>query len=125
MISVQQLVNSFKYALKGLKHVYTHEQNFKIQVFFAIWVLILIVALRVELLRAALLILLCLSVLTLELLNTVVERFIDLLRPRLHEYVQVIKDLMAAAVLIASLGALLVGVLILWPYLVNLWLALE
>lgn len=56
------------------------------------------------------------SVLVLELLNSMIERLVDLVKPRLHGYVRDIKDLMAAAVLVASLFALAVGSIIFFPH---------
>jgi diacylglycerol kinase len=52
----------------------------------------------------------------LELLNSVVERFVDVVKPRIHHYAMDIKDIMAAAVFVASLGALIVGIVILGPH---------
>jgi len=63
------------------------------------------------------LVLVIVSVLVLELLNTIFEHLSDILKPRLHHYINIIKDLMAAAVLLASLGAIVVGLIIFWPYL--------
>ena len=58
-----------------------------------------------------------LSVLVLELLNSSIERLVDVVKPRLHEYAGDIKDIMAAAVLLASLAAAAIGIVIFWPYL--------
>lgn len=55
-------------------------------------------------------------VLVLELLNTMVERFVDLMKPRLSAYVRDVKDLMAAAVLVAAIFAALIGLMIFVPY---------
>ena len=57
------------------------------------------------------------SVLVLELLNSMIERLVDLVKPRMHGYVHDIKDLMAATVLLASLFAFAVVSLIVWPHL--------
>lgn len=59
-------------------------------------------------------------VLLLELLNTVIERMIDVIKPKIHEYVRVIKDVMAAAVLISSLAAVVVGIIVFYPYVQDL-----
>jgi diacylglycerol kinase len=59
------------------------------------------------------------SVLILELINTVFERVTDILQPRMHPYAQAMKDLMAAAVLIASFGAVVIGIIILGPHVEN------
>ena len=55
-------------------------------------------------------------VLTMELLNTALEYFTDLLKPRLHQYVESIKDIMAGAVFLTSACAIVVGLLIFVPY---------
>jgi len=55
-------------------------------------------------------------VLIMELINTVFERVVDILKPRIHPYARVIKDLMAATVLITSIVAVIVGVIIFYPY---------
>lgn len=55
------------------------------------------------------------TVLVLELVNSAVERIVDLVKPQLHSCARDIKDLMAGAVLIASLFAVLVGLMIFLP----------
>ena len=61
------------------------------------------------------------SILILELVNTIVERFADLLEPRIHPYVHIIKDLMAASVVVAVVAAIVVGVLIFWPVMMSVF----
>lgn len=68
----------------------------------------------------ALLILVTASVLVLEIVNSVVERIIDILKPRIHHYVEEIKDITAAAVLVASFSAAIVGLLIFWPHIATI-----
>ena len=55
-------------------------------------------------------------VLVVELLNTAIERFIDLLKPRLHHYAKTVKDVMAGAVFLTSFCAVIVGLIIFLPY---------
>ncbi|MDX1610240.1 MAG: diacylglycerol kinase family protein [Halofilum sp. (in: g-proteobacteria)] len=50
-------------------------------------------------------------------LNTALERLADALHPDYHPLVRQAKDVAAAAVLIAALGAVLIGLLVFWPYL--------
>lgn len=61
-------------------------------------------------------ILLVVAVLAMELLNTALEYFADLLKPRLNHYVLVVKDVMAAAVLVTAMGALTIGLIIFLPH---------
>ena len=117
--NLRSFFQSFVHAWRGLRVAFRTEQSFRIQlafglvVFAAVWILPLASSERVILLFAIA------AVLVLELLNSMVERMVDLFKPRLHEYVRDIKDLMAAAVLLASGFAALVGFLILWPHAMN------
>ena len=66
-----------------------------------------------------LVLLMVVAVLVMEILNTVFEYFADMLKPRIHHYVHLIKDIMAGAVLITSLGAFFIGLIIFLPYLLE------
>ena len=57
----------------------------------------------------------CALVLALELVNTAVEAVVDLVSPEPHPLAGVAKDAAAAAVLLASLGAVVVGLAVLGP----------
>lgn len=120
MISLSRLISSFADAGRGLKHVFKTEQNFRIQIFFGVVVMVGAFFFRLRSWELIVLVLLVLLVLLVEIFNTAFEKFSDLLKPRLHHYVGVIKDIMAGAVLITSLAALLIGVMIFYPHLVNL-----
>jgi diacylglycerol kinase len=51
--------------------------------------------------------------------NIAIERLVDIMKPRIHHYAGVVKDATAAAVLVASLGALVVGLVIFIPYILE------
>lgn len=121
LINLKKLARSFSYACHGLKQVLVHEQNFRIQIFFALLVVALMIFFTVKLWEAVVLIMLIFSVLILEILNTIFERLTDFLKPQIHYYVKVIKDLMAAAVLLASIGAVIISFIILGPYIWSLF----
>ena len=57
------------------------------------------------------------EVLVMELLNTVVERVVDILKPRIHPYARLIKDLMASTVLLSAILAIIIGWIIFLPHL--------
>lgn len=121
IISPARFWKSFRYARHGLARAMATEHSFRVHVLVAIVVVLGILLLKLNRAEAAVLILLVSSILTLELVNTVVERFVDMLEPRMHPYVGVIKDLMAAGVLITSIAAAVIGIVIFWPYLTPLW----
>lgn len=79
-------------------------------------VMLLVLWLPVSRFEIMILILASVLVLVLELINTAVERVMDILKPRVHPYARVVKDVTAGAVFIASLGALILGVMIFFPY---------
>lgn len=115
-ISIRRFRQSLVHARRGLAEAFTLENNFRIHVTIAILVIVALIVFRVSRIDSALTILLISSVLTLELVNTVVERFVGLLEPRIHPYVRLIKDLMAAATLVVVMAAVVIGILLLWPY---------
>ena len=120
-MGIKRLGQSFRNAFSGLKHVFKTEQNFRVQSVVAIFVLLAIICFPLRAWEIVLLVLLVGMVLVMELLNTALEYFTDLLKPRLHNYVKIIKDIMAAAVLLTSLGALIIGLIILLPYFIRLF----
>jgi len=116
MIKIKKLIRSFKYAIKGLCLVAREEQTFRIQLIISAVVIALMFILQIKIWQVIVLVLVIVMVLVLELINTIFERFVDMLKPRVHTYARVIKDIMAATVLIASIGALIVGLLVFWSY---------
>jgi len=117
-MTLKNSFKSFKAAWLGLKFAFASEQNFRIQVFFAVAVIFLSVYLNLKSWELILIILLVTAVLAMELLNTALEYFADLLKPRLNQQVKIVKDLMAAAVFVVAITAMIIGVLIFWPHLV-------
>ncbi|MBI4262059.1 diacylglycerol kinase [Candidatus Uhrbacteria bacterium] len=121
MFSPARLIRSFQYAWNGIRSTFVSEQNFRIQICIGILVLLLAVGLSIPLSHIAFLVLVVTFVLVLELLNTAWERMLDLMHPGLSPAVRLIKDLLAAFVFIASLGAVITGLLLLGPPLINLF----
>ncbi|PIT86735.1 MAG: diacylglycerol kinase [Candidatus Magasanikbacteria bacterium CG10_big_fil_rev_8_21_14_0_10_43_6] len=121
-MSIKRFIGSFKDASRGVRYAFSHEQNFRIQIYTAIFILLVSLVLSISKGDLVVVLLLITLVLLLELLNTAVEKMLDLLKPRMSLHVEVIKDVMAAVVLTASLCSLIVGIIIFYPYLVELFL---
>lgn len=117
----RSLVKSIQYALHGIAYVFRHEQNFRIQVgvslvtLLASWVFSLTASERIVI------VLLIIFILVLELVNSAIEKFTDILKPRMHEHVGLVKDIMAGTVLLSSLGASIIGAMIFIPHLIELF----
>ena len=119
MIDPRRLGRSFLHAARGILLVFRTEQSFRLQVFAGIGVLICAWALRLPRDEWFALIVAIGAVLALELVNSVFERVIDAFKPRLHPAVRDMKDIMAGVVLVASLGALAVGLMLFVPRLIS------
>jgi diacylglycerol kinase len=116
MIRLNRLFKSYSYAVKGLFKTFREEQNLKIQTLASLVVLILGIYFSISRTEWIVLTLVVCLVLTAEITNSAVERITDVLKPRINTYVKEIKDIMAAAVLMSSIAAVIVGVIIFWPY---------
>ncbi|HDQ23020.1 MAG TPA: diacylglycerol kinase [Candidatus Uhrbacteria bacterium] len=121
MINFQRLGKSFKYAFSGLQKVFKEEQNFRIHIIFALAILILALFFQIRLWQVIILILVISLIFILEIINSIFERLLDLLKPRMHQYVRDIKDMGAALVLVGAVAAVLVGILIFLPYIIDLF----
>ncbi|HPN96920.1 MAG TPA: diacylglycerol kinase family protein [Candidatus Moranbacteria bacterium] len=116
-----QFKKSFSHACNGLRYALRHEKNFQTEIALAFIVIIAMIYFRVTRAEAIILSLIIAGVLVMELFNTVVERVVDILKPRIHPYARLIKDLMAAGVLVVSILAVIVGILIFFPYVTGLF----
>ncbi|MDF1498014.1 MAG: diacylglycerol kinase [Patescibacteria group bacterium] len=117
--NIKKFTRSVSHAVRGFKCVFK-EQNFRLQILFSIIVLIFIFIFNLKAWEAIALLMMITLVLVLEIINSIFERIMDILKPRVHPYAKTVKDMMASAVLIASLGAFLVGLLIFWPHFINI-----
>jgi len=120
MIDLKSFGKSLAYAAKGVLRVARTEQNFRIECIMAMIVIAAMYLLGLRGTEKAILTLAIALVLVLELMNSIFERLVDLLKPRIHYYVEEIKDIMAGSVLIAAAGAAAIGIFIFWPYFVKL-----
>lgn len=117
MIRAKRLLKSFTYAFRGLFKTLREEQNLQIQSIVGLVVIILGWYFRIEVEEWLILILVIGLVILMEIINSAIERITDVLKPRLDNYVKEIKDIMAAAVMLASVIAVTVGLIIFLPYL--------
>jgi diacylglycerol kinase len=113
---MKDIFDSFRNAWRGVVYVFSKEQNFRIEAAAAAAVTLTMLILPVKRWEAVVLFFVILLVLILEVLNTMVERLVNIFRPKMHPYAGKIKDLMAAAVFLAALGSVIIGIVIFWPY---------
>ena len=107
---------SFGHALRGLA-VFARQPNARIHIAAAVLVTALCWWLQIDVLEWLFIILAIAVVLAAEALNTALEYVVDLASPEWHPLARDAKDVAAAAVLICSIGAAIIGVMVLMPYL--------
>ena len=110
-------VNSLRNAFAGLNIAWREEFNFRIQIACGIIAIAAAWMLEVSRLEFLMIILLVGFVLSAEALNTALEEFCDMVERNPDPHIAKIKDLAAAAVLIASFTALVIGAAIFIPHL--------
>lgn len=115
IFSIKKFARSVYNALRGVKYA-SKEQNFRVQAIISVIVVFFAIFFNLKTWERVALILIIVFILVLEILNSVFERVVDILEPRVHPYAKVIKDMMAAAVLISSLGAILIAMIVFGPY---------
>ena len=106
---------SFRYALAGWWYVIRTQKNAWIHAVISLAVILVALWLRLVAHDWAVLVLTIAMVWIAEFLNTALEAVVDLASPELHPLAKVGKDVGAAAVLIAAIASVIIGLLILGP----------
>jgi len=108
-------IASFGHAFRGWGHVLKTQHNAWIHSVVATIVVLLGLWLGLPARDWAVLVLAIAMVFTAEFINTAIEAVVDLASPSQHPLAKLGKDVGAAAVLVAALSAILIGLLILGP----------
>jgi diacylglycerol kinase len=106
---------SFRYAFEGWWHVIRTQKNAWIHAVVSVAVFGMGLWLQLSARDWAIIIITIAMVWAAEFFNTALEALIDLISPNPHQLAKVSKDVGAAAVLIAALASVWVGLLILGP----------
>ena len=120
-MNLKRLKNSFKYAWIGLMENHRREQNFRIQLTIGVFVITLALVLNFDWLRISVLLITCAFVLSLEMVNSGLERYIDRLTPQKDERIGKVKDILAGGVLMAAIFATLIGLVVFYQPIINIF----
>jgi diacylglycerol kinase (ATP) len=110
--------DSFGHAFRGLFYTWETQRHLRVHLALATLAVFLGLILRLGATEWAVLALTIALVLSLELLNTVVEAVVDLVTPDYHPLARVAKDVAAGAVLVSAMGGVAVGAFLFLP---RLW----
>ena len=109
----QRVARSFEHAYRGMISAVRTQRNMRFHVVAAVMVLVASLFVGVSKVELAVLVLTMLLVFVTELFNTAMEFVVDLATREYHALAKLAKDVSAGAVLVSSVGALLVGYLVL------------
>ena len=112
----QPFTRRLGFALGGLWAALRAERSFRTHVVATAAVIAVLLWVRPPAAWWAIVLLATALVLVGELINTAVEHLADHLHPELHPQIKLVKDYAAAAVLIASIGALTVAAAFAWQF---------
>lgn len=107
-----RLIKSFNYAVEGIIYTLKKEANMKIHFFIAFIVLLSSLFFNFSRIEFVMLIFTISLVMITEMINTAVEKTIDMYTDVFHPLAKIAKDVAAGAVLIASINAIIVAYLL-------------
>lgn len=105
----------FSFAWNGIVEAIKAECNFQFHLIAAVLVIAAGFVLHLSLIEWVMIVLVIGLVLTVELINSAIERIIDYVKPEIHPAAKIIKDTSAGAVLITAIIAVIIGFLIFIP----------
>jgi diacylglycerol kinase (ATP) len=117
--SVKARMSGFRYAFNGISDFFITEHNARIHLAVALGVIVLGLWLSVSGVEWIFLILLIGLVFMAELFNTAIEKLADMVTVEYSKKIKRIKDMSAAAVLVAAITAAIIGLIIFIPRLIE------
>lgn len=108
----RSLIDSFNYAVDGIIYTLKTQRNMRIHFSLAIIVLVLSLFLNFSRLEFLILFLTVSFVIASEMINTSIEKSIDLFTKDYHPLAKIAKDVAAGAVLVSAINAIVVGYLL-------------
>ena len=111
-MKIRSIIDSFNHAVTGIIMAMKTEKNLRFQYIAAIIVIIFSLFLDFTRLEFLILLFAISLVVVAEMVNTAIEKTIDLITKEYHPFAKIAKDIAAGAVLIAALNSLVVGYLL-------------
>ncbi len=114
------LLASFRYAFDGIAHLFRTQRNAQIHGVISIIIVLCGLAFQIGKAEWLAIALAIMVVLCAEGANTAIEAVVDLASPAYHPLAKIAKDVAAGMVLLAALGAVIIGIIIFLPRLIDL-----
>jgi undecaprenol kinase len=115
-----RLWKSFAFAITGIKTALWSERNMRIHFVVSVLVILCAVFFSISKIEWLFILIAIGGIFSLELINTAIERVVDLITVEYHPLAKQAKDVAAGAVFIYAIMAVIIGVLIFLPHVLNL-----
>jgi len=115
-VPFRKWVDSANNAIEGILYAAKTQRHLRYHLYSAVTVLVLSYILGVQRHDFLIIAVTVIIVLLAEMMNTAVEFIVDMVSPEYSERARIAKDVAAGAVLITAFGAVVIGYIILFPY---------
>lgn len=109
------MTESFKYAIQGIKDALKSEPNLSVHFLLATIALIFSYFLKFNKIELSILVIIIFLVIVLEMINTAIEKLVDLHSLQKSELARQIKDISAAVVFLSSIASLIIACFLFLP----------
>lgn len=113
---LRKWIDSANNAIEGILHAAKTERHLRYHLYAAAGVMILSTIVGVARIDFLFISIAVILVILAEMINTAVEYVVDIISPEYSEKARIAKDVAAGAVLITAFGAVVIGYIILFPY---------
>jgi diacylglycerol kinase len=113
--SISKRLKSFGYAISGLKLLFKYEHNLRIHLFAAVFTVIMGFIFKLTGIEWSIILIVISIVFIAEIINSSIEYLADFVSPEFSSLIKIIKDYAAAAVLIAAVFSIIIGLIIFLP----------
>ena len=117
----QNFLIKLKNSFSGIKIAFKTELNLKIQLVFAIIVIVAGFIFKISLLEFAILTITIFIVLITECINTAIENAVDMLTEEYNEKAKITKDIAAGSVMLSAISSIIIGCIIFIPKLLEMF----
>ena len=112
---MKRFFRSFKYAFRGIVSAFSGESNCRIQLVVGVLVILVSALLGLSQIQWCLILLCMALVISLEMVNSAIEKACDRITREKDDYVRYVKDMAAGAVLWSSVISAAIGAIIFLP----------
>lgn len=115
------LLRSFAYAIEGIRTAIIAERNMRIHLLFSFLVIGGSFFFSITRMEWLFIILVISGMFALELINSAIERVVDLVTEEYHPLAKQAKDLAAGAVFLYAIFSVIIGIIVFFPYIRELF----